>query len=88
LPRWRADGKELFYITKSGRMMSVAVHPAGEEFGFDAPQVLFQTRPIPDTWNLYDVSRDGQRFLLNAPLEWSNVSPITVVTNWTEKLKE
>ena len=46
------------------------------------------SRPAPSpTWNLYDVSRDGQRFLVNLPLEWSNSSPITVVTNWTEKLK-
>jgi hypothetical protein len=50
--------------------------------------MLFQTRPIPDTWNLYDVSPDGQRFLFNLPLEWSSTAPITVVTNWTEKLKE
>jgi hypothetical protein len=50
--------------------------------------MLFQTRPIPGEWNLYDVSPDGQRFLLNLPLEWSSEAPITVVTNWTEKLKD
>jgi hypothetical protein len=50
--------------------------------------VLFQTRPIPNTVNLYDVAPDGQRFLVNLPMEWSNTSPITVMTNWTEKLKQ
>jgi hypothetical protein len=88
LPRWRADGAEMFYITSGGRMMAVDLHPVGDEFQFEPAHMLFQTRPIPDTWNLYDVSPDGQRFLLNLPLEWSSAAPITVVTNWTEKLKQ
>jgi Tol biopolymer transport system component len=88
LPRWRADGKEMFYMTNSGRMMSVKVHPSGSEFACDLPQALFQTRPVPNSWNLYDVTPDGQRFLMNLPMEWSASSPITVMTNWTEKLKD
>jgi hypothetical protein len=88
LPRWRGDGAELFYMTAGGRMMAVGVHPTGGEFRFEQPRILFQTRPIPGTLNLYDVSPDGQQFLLNLPLEWSSAAPITVVTNWTEKLKE
>jgi Tol biopolymer transport system component len=87
LPHWRADGAEMFYITAGGRMMAAAVHPVAGEFQFEPAHMLFQTRPIPDTWNLYDVSPDGQRFLFNLPLEWSSAAPITVVTNWTEKLK-
>ena len=50
--------------------------------------MLFQTRPVPKTWNLYDVTPDGQRFLVNIPLEWTSAAPITVLTNWTEKLKQ
>jgi Tol biopolymer transport system component len=88
LPRWRGDGLEMFYMTSGGRMMAVSVHPAGGDFQSDTAHMLFQTRPIPGSWNLYDVSSDGQRFLLNLPLEWSSAAPITVVTNWTEKLKE
>jgi len=87
LPRWRADGRELFYMTNTGRMMSVKVSANPLEFEHDPPQALFQTRPVPNTWNLYDVSPDGQRFLVNLPLEWSGAAPITVMTNWTEKLK-
>jgi Tol biopolymer transport system component len=88
LPRWRGDGSEIFYMTPGGRMMAAGVHAAGGDFQFEPAHMLFQTRPIPETWNLYDVSPDGQRFLLNLPLEWSSAAPITVVTNWTEKLKE
>ena len=88
LPRWRGDGSEIFYMTSGGRMMVVGLHPSGGDFQFEPAHMLFQTRSIPDSWNLYDVSSDGQRFLLNLPLEWSSAAPITVVTNWTEKLKE
>jgi len=88
LPRWRGDGSEIFYMTPGGRMMAAGVHAAGGDFQFEPAHMLFQTRPIPETWNLYDVSPDGQRFLVNLPLEWSSAAPITVVTNWTEKLKE
>jgi Tol biopolymer transport system component len=89
LPRWRSDSSELYYMTNDGRVISVSIRPAADgsvESG--TPEVLFQTRPIPPTWNLYDVSPDGQRFLVNIPLEWTSAAPITVVTNWTEKLKE
>jgi len=89
LPRWRFDSSELFYMMTDGRVMSVPLHATGDG-GIDAgqPQMLFQTRPVPKTWNLYDVSPDGQRFSLNIPLEWTSAAPITVITNWTEKLKQ
>ncbi len=89
LPRWRSDSNELFYMSPDGRMMSVAIRLATDG-GIEAgqPVSMFQTRPVPKTWNLYDVSPDGQRFLLNLPLEWTSSAPITVLTNWTEKLKE
>ena len=89
LPRWRSDSNELFYMSPDGRMMNVALR-MGADGGIEAgpPQSLFQTRPVPKTWNLYDVSPDGQHFLLNLPLEWTSAAPITVITNWTEKLKE
>jgi Tol biopolymer transport system component len=88
MPHWRADGQELFYVTGSGRMMSVKVHLEGGEFRSDPPQLLFQRRVTPGTWNWFDSSPDGQRFLMNVPLEWPTSSPITVMTNWTEKARE
>jgi Tol biopolymer transport system component len=86
LPRWRADSRELFYLAATGGVMSVQVHAASDDFQFDPPRLLFETRPVPRFWNLFDVSPDGQRFLVNLPLEWSNSSLITVMTNWTRKL--
>lgn len=87
LPRWRGDGNELFFMTTQGDIMSVSVAAKNGEFSPGAPQLLFESRPLPKSWNLFDVSRDGERFLLNLPLEWSNSSVITVMTSWTEKLK-
>lgn len=88
LPRWRGDGNELFYLTSEGKLNAVAIHTSGDG-GIDAgpPQMLFQTRPTPGSWNLYDVAPDGQRFIFNLPLEWTSAAPITVLTNWVEKLK-
>jgi Tol biopolymer transport system component len=88
LPKWRGDGKELFYITPSGRVMAAAVRAAGDSFEFEPPAKLFQTRPIPKSWNFFDVTPDGQKFLVNLPLEWASSSQINFVTNWTEKLKD
>ncbi len=85
LPRWRADGNELFYMTIDGRLMAAAVHVKGGEFSSDPPRQLFQTRSAKE-WNLYDAAPDGQRFLVNVPMEWTNASPITVTTGWDSSL--
>ena len=87
LPRWRSDGRELFYMTAGGGLMVVSLHPAADEFGFDPPRLLFQVTPLPNMYNLFDAAPDGERFLLNLPMEWTSSSPITVLTSWTEKLK-
>lgn len=88
LPRWRADGEELFYMAPDGGLMAVPTSSDGNDFQCGKPQMLFQTRPLPKApWNVYDVSPDGQRFLVNVPLEWSISAPIRVVVNWNDKLK-
>ena len=83
-PRWRADGGELFYLAEDRRLMAVPVR-TGAAFGHDAPVPLFDTGLSP-RWgtarNHYDVSRDGQRFLVMAPLADDRSSPFTIVMNW------
>ena len=88
-PHWRSDGGELLYMKSDGHITSLSIR-VGADGGLESgqPQTLFQTRPVPKFWNLYDAAPDGQRFLMNIPLEWTSALPITVVTNWTEKLKE
>jgi serine/threonine protein kinase/Tol biopolymer transport system component len=92
MPRWRRDGKELFYLAANQYMMSVPVKNT-VSLELDPPVPLFRTRLIvqgSESTGLptaYDVSADGQRFLLNAPPEDLG-PPMTVVLNWTAALKK
>ena len=88
IPRWRADGAELFYLASTGQFMSVPVRNRGGALQFDPPQMLFQTRPVPKHWNWYDVSSDGRHFLFNLPYEFSSSSNINVISNWIPRLKD
>jgi eukaryotic-like serine/threonine-protein kinase len=82
-PRWRGDGKELFYLAPDGKMMTVEV-TAGPEFRGGTPTPLFQT---PSGAIVGDVSADGKRFLLATPVGPSHSPPFTVVLNWTAGTK-
>lgn len=86
-PRWRPDGKELFYLTEDSKLMSVDVKP-GPSFG--VPRELF---PVPiygsgansTSQTRWDVSPDGQRFLFNT-ISSDASAPMTVVLNWQAAL--
>jgi eukaryotic-like serine/threonine-protein kinase len=81
-PRWRADGKELFYITKDKKLMAVAIDTSHDEPVAGVPHVLFQTRIIAPRIVLfqYAVSRDGKRFLINSTPS-TGAAPLTVLMN-------
>jgi eukaryotic-like serine/threonine-protein kinase len=83
-PRWRGDGRELFYLAPNGKMMTVEV-TAGERLQFGTPVPLFQT---PLGAIVGDVSSDGRRFLFVTPAGPSASVPFTVVVNWTVALKK
>jgi Tol biopolymer transport system component len=80
-PRWRRDGKELFYRTADQKLMAVAVQ-TDSTFQAGQPRALFETRTSEVPVIPYAVSADGQRFLVNTAIEDTNTSPITVVLNW------
>jgi len=82
---WRKDGRELFYLSLDGKMMSVDVK-ASSMLEIGPPKALFQTPvTVSPTIDQYGVSADGQRFIFGEPLETE--TPITVVLNWTAGLK-
>jgi Tol biopolymer transport system component len=83
-PRWRGDGRELFYLAPDGKMMAVEV-TGGPEFRGGTPAPLFQT---PSGTIVGDVTADGKRFLLVTPVGPSASAPFTVVLNWTAGLKK
>ena len=91
-PRWRADGRELFYVAPDGMLMSVGVKP-GENFEASAPVALFKTG-IPRAGAAgtyayalnYAVARDGQRFLISVATGQSDTAATNIVINWTAVL--
>ena len=99
-PRWRRDGKELFYISADSKLMAVEVTTT-PAFKASVPKALF-TAPIwgggtgATNVTRYDVTADGQKFLINtAPGSASSGSatppaptPITVVLNWTAGIRK
>jgi len=83
-PRWRGDGKEVFYIAPSGMLMAVPVN--GESiFATGTPAPLFQIHgraPISSTDVFtYDVAKDGKRFLVNRYVRPEHVPPLTILLN-------
>jgi serine/threonine protein kinase len=89
-PRWRGDNKEIFYIGTSGVLMSVPVN-ADSTFSPGVPAPLFQIHgraPISSTDVFsYDVSKDGQRFLVNRYVKPEKIAPLNIVLNASSSLK-
>jgi serine/threonine protein kinase len=87
-PRWRADGKELFYV--QGRdLMAVSV-AAGPSLKLGVPEPLFSSEGLPWTTGhrrRYDVTRDGRRFVLAEPAERGSRT-LRLVENWYEEFRD
>jgi Tol biopolymer transport system component/predicted Ser/Thr protein kinase len=85
-PKWRADGKELFYLDASNRVVAVPVTARGDSLEIGAPQTLFQTHVWSRGYFLSSAS-DGKRFLIveNPQI---NASSLTLVLNWDAALEK
>jgi Tol biopolymer transport system component len=90
-PRWRGDSKELFYLASDGKMMAVPI-TAGTNFDAGAPVALFQanSRELVATSELvtYDVTKDGERFLVNTQIEKAEMQPMMMILNWAADLNK
>jgi dipeptidyl aminopeptidase/acylaminoacyl peptidase len=94
-PRWRRDGKEILYLSLTGKLMSVDVNASGNSFQAGVPKPLFDMpvlggASLQTSTAYWDVTPDGQRFLVNAPSrtnENSSAQQITLVLNWASALK-
>ncbi|MCA1580879.1 MAG: serine/threonine-protein kinase [Acidobacteria bacterium] len=87
--RWRADGRELFYISQDSKLMAAAIG-AAPALEAGPARVLFQTRILPpiEARNHYDAAADGQRFVINSRRPEDASLPILVVSGWIpEKTK-
>src|SRR5262249_37216209 len=94
-PRWRRDGRELFYLSQqaNGKMMAVDIKAAGSRVDASAPKELFDSGSVnlshSGPYNSYAVSPDGQRFLIaQAPANSGLANaPVVVVLNWAAALQ-
>ena len=83
--RWRNDGRELFYLASDLSLVAMDVE-AGSGFRVGSNRTLFHTKaatPSGLTGQAYDVTPDGQRFLVKVP---ASPSSITVIVNWTARM--
>lgn len=91
-PRWRSDGKELYYQALDRKMMAVEIRATGQSFDHGPPQALFESQTDLPTnagiWG-YVPSADGRRFLIAIPpATASEAPPLTVVVNWPAGIRK
>jgi hypothetical protein len=93
-PRWRRDGKELFYLAADSKLMAAEVDGSGSSFQVAAVRPLFHVllktgmarldvSPTSDQIG-YDAGADGKWFVVNSP-PIGSPPPITLITDWTPK---
>ena len=86
-PRWRKDGKEVFYLSSTNQMMAAEVEQKGSGMVVRAAQPLFRCTPNYSTpsASYYDVSPDGKKFVINSYSD--DRATLTLLVNWTASLK-
>jgi Tol biopolymer transport system component/predicted Ser/Thr protein kinase len=87
-PRWRRDGSEIFYLAPDNKLMAASVNSKGASFEVSAVKPLFATRIAFRGSYKYDVSPDGQKFLIDSAPEQATTSPLTIVLNWEAGVKK
>ena len=90
-PSWRADGRELYFLSPDQKLMAVEVSD-GAGFEAGTPKTLFRihakSSSLTGARSVYCAAPDGKRFLVNQLGAETAVSPITVVLNWTSDLSK
>jgi Tol biopolymer transport system component len=88
-PRWRGDGRELFYVSPDRKVVAVEVQTK-PRLDVGPPRALFQTRILPliEARNHYDAAADGQRFVVNSRRLEDASLPILVVSGWIPEKRD
>jgi hypothetical protein len=86
--RWRADGRELFYMSLDNKIMSAEISEQASSMVIGKVQPLFQSNPVPTAPEcMYDVTPDGKKFLVVTRAEQES-QRLTLVVNWPALLKK
>ena len=79
-PEWGKGGRELYYLSTSGKLMAVELQYRGSSLEASPPHELFSAPLVGDGTPVYEAAPDGRRFL--TAVARSNSQPLTVVVNW------
>jgi eukaryotic-like serine/threonine-protein kinase len=85
-PRWRADGKEIVYLSGEGNITSVKVDATGASPSISPPVPLFKAMVLPAPGTLFDVSADGKLFVVNRAIASKAPPSLVLVYNWPQLL--
>jgi Tol biopolymer transport system component len=86
-PKWRGDGRELFYVSPDGQLMAVDVRMSDGRMEVGLPVALFPGVIADAIRDHYAVTADGQRFLVPMPVGNETKRRLHVITSWTSLLK-
>jgi serine/threonine protein kinase len=87
-PKWRRDGKELFFLDATDTITAVDVNTSAGAPQLGAPHGLFQAVGIQRDFGPFDVTADGKKFLVNSGNLKEGSDPLTLVLNWPAELKK
>jgi len=87
-PRWRHDGRELFYISLDNKITSAEIAAQGTSFVIGKVTPLFQLNPTSSTGWSYDVTSDGKKFVVCTQTNENAAEPLTLIVNWPALLKK
>jgi Tol biopolymer transport system component/predicted Ser/Thr protein kinase len=90
-PSWRRDSKEIFYLSPDHQIMAAQVTDEGTRLSVGKVQALFRANiatVAPNAAGDFDISPDGQKFVVVTPVQQKESQPLTLVTNWPALLKK
>jgi eukaryotic-like serine/threonine-protein kinase len=88
-PRWRRDGRELFYLSTDNKIMAAEITEQGSSLLVGNVQSLFQVNPVSFAGSSpYDVTGDGKKFVVASLASSQASEPLTLVVNWPALLKQ
>jgi eukaryotic-like serine/threonine-protein kinase len=86
-PRWRGDGKELFYLSGDNKLIGVEVQERNCSLEIGNPKTLFQSNSVRSPFRTYDVTSDGKKFVIITSPPQQGAQSIMLVVNWPALLK-
>ena len=86
-PRWRGDGKEVFFLSPDNKLMAAAINAIGSNLQVGNAETLFEIHPANPPGYHYDVTNNGKRFLVDSSRE-GNVQPLALIVNWPSALNK